>query len=295
MNHKEFLKTLPDDVRAQLTARSDSPTLLRLTLHFSAIIMMAAYIGLSLPFWWALIPFQGVLIAFLFMVEHEATHNTLLKQNSVNDWVGRMAGFLIMLPFLWFRWFHLAHHRHTNDLENDPELSGVPRAQTRAAWAWHISGIPYWWAEMQVVWRLAMNRADDRFIPSKAGGRVVTEAQVMLVGYGLVVISLFFTPFLFWVWLLPVLFGQVALRVFLFSEHADCPHVVDMFENTRTTLTTRFMRLMTLNASYHIEHHAYPQVPWHNLPALHELMRSELKTTSEGYAVFTRAFLARHG
>jgi fatty acid desaturase len=91
-----------------------------------------------------------------------------------------------------------------------------------------------------------------------------------------------------------VFIGQIVLRIFLLSEHVDCPHVTDMFENTRTTFTTRLMRLITWNASYHIEHHVYPTVPFHNLPRLHEHMRSNLKMTADGYTRFTRDFLARH-
>jgi fatty acid desaturase len=77
------------------------------------------------------------------------------------------------------------------------------------------------------------------------------------------------------------------------AEHADCPDTEDMFANTRTTMTNRLVRWVTWNASYHVEHHAYPTVPFHNLPDLHQLMKAELRVTSDGYGAFTRDFLAR--
>jgi fatty acid desaturase len=86
----------------------------------------------------------------------------------------------------------------------------------------------------------------------------------------------------------------MALRVFLLAEHVDCPHVTNMFENTRTTFTTRLVCLITWNASYHIEHHTYPTVPFYNLPLLHQAMRQELKVTADGYAKFTKDFLLQH-
>jgi fatty acid desaturase len=46
---------------------------------------------------------------------------------------------------------------------------------------------------------------------------------------------------------------------------------------------------------YHTEHHVFPQVPFHRLPDLHARMRAHLKVTADGYAAFTRDYLARRG
>jgi fatty acid desaturase len=69
--------------------------------------------------------------------------------------------------------------------------------------------------------------------------------------------------------------------------------VANMFENTRTTFTTALMRFVAWNMPYHVEHHVYPAVPFHQLPALHGLMKGELRVTAEGYTAFTRDYLAR--
>jgi fatty acid desaturase len=44
---------------------------------------------------------------------------------------------------------------------------------------------------------------------------------------------------------------------------------------------------------YHVEHHVAPTVPFHRLPELHSQMQDELKVTADGYAAFTRDYLAR--
>ena len=97
-----------------------------------------------------------------------------------------------------------------------------------------------------------------------------------------------------WLWLIPVLLGQPFLRLYLLAEHGDCPLVANMLENTRTTLTNAVVRFLTWNMPYHVEHHAYPAVPFHQLPALHREIRAHLYVTADGYARFTRAYLARH-
>jgi fatty acid desaturase len=66
-----------------------------------------------------------------------------------------------------------------------------------------------------------------------------------------------------------------------------------MFLNTRTTFTTTVVRFLAWNMPYHTEHHVWPTVPFHRLPALHGMMRDHLGVTAEGYAAFTRDYLAR--
>lgn len=293
MDHKSFMAALPPDTRLALTEKNARPAVLRLVLHLGAMAGLMLWVAAGWPLWWAMIAPLGLLIAFLFTIEHEATHHTLLPDPRANDAVGRFAGLMIGLPFVWFRWFHMAHHRHTNDPEHDPELQGAGKPETVAAWAWHVSGIPYWIAEWRVMVRLALGDTSDIFLPRSANGPVVREAQVMLALYALAAVSLFFSPLLFWIWILPGFLGQMALRVFLLSEHAECPHVEDMFASTRTTFTTRALRWLSWNASYHIEHHVAPTVPFHQLPRLHALMRQALKTTAPGYIAFTRDYLAR--
>ena len=115
----------------------------------------------------------------------------------------------------------------------------------------------------------------------------------MAVGYLGVGLSLFWSPLVLWVWLLPVLLGQPVLRLYLLAEHGDCPRVANMFANTRTTFTNRLVRILAWNMPYHVEHHVWPAVPFHRLPEVHRLMRDQLQVTAEGYAAFTREYLRR--
>jgi fatty acid desaturase len=291
-DHKAFLSGLPADLREAMTARSDGPGLWHLAGHLGAILGLGALIATGVPGWWLLLPVQGVLIVFLFTLEHEATHRTPFRTVWLNDWAGRLAGVLLVLPFEWFRAFHMAHHRWTNLPGKDPELAGSTPA-TWAEWVWHVSGLPYWWSELRLMARLIAGRVTEDFVAEGAKGRVVAEARWMMVLYGLAGASLFWTPLLLWVWVVPVLLGQPALRLYLLAEHGDCPEVVNMFENTRTTFTTKGMRWLAWNMPYHVEHHVWPTVPFHRLPEVHGLMKDELRITAEGYAAFTKGYLAR--
>lgn len=283
---------LDPERRASLTRRSDAPGLWHLGTHLGAIGLCGALIAIGVPFWWLLLPVQGALIVFLFTLQHEATHKTPFAQGWLNEAAGHGVGFLILQPFVWFRYFHLAHHRWTSLEGQDPELQGA-KPETLRGWVVHVSGLPYWRSQAALLWRLARDRERQAFLPEGARHRAVAEARLMLAGYAGVAVALVWWPVLVWVWLLPVVLGQPFLRLFLLAEHGDCPRVADMFLNTRTTFTTALVRWLAWNMPYHTEHHVAPLVPFHRLPALHLAMRAHLGVTAPGYARFTRGYLAR--
>ena len=72
---------------------------------------------------------------FLFTLEHECSHQTPFKSTWLNELSGHICAILILQPFLWFRVFRMAHHRHTNDPAKDPELAGDAKPENRAAFA----------------------------------------------------------------------------------------------------------------------------------------------------------------
>jgi fatty acid desaturase len=291
-DHKAFLASLPAEDKAVLTARSDAAGLWHLSGHLGLIALASALILLRVPLWPLLLPVQGILLVFLFTLEHECTHKTPFASEWLNEAVGRVCGLVLLLPFEWFRYFHLAHHRWTNLPGKDPELEGGKPA-TRRAWIWHVSGLPYWKSQIALIWALALGKVRAAYLPELALPRMQREARVLLALYALAAASLVFSPALLWAWLVPVLLGQPFLRLYLLAEHGDCPQAADMFLNTRTTFTTRLVRFLAWNMPFHAEHHTYPAVPFHNLPALHLRMKAHLKVTADGYTEFTRSYLAR--
>lgn len=293
IDHKAIIAGLSVQDRADLTARTNRHGLSRLAVHFGLIAFGAWGIAAEIPYWQLLLLPQGVLIVFLFTLLHETSHDTVFRLGALNKTVATVCGFFIFIPAVWFRYFHFAHHRFTHDLKRDPELAR-PKPVTFWQYAVYLSGIPFWISMARV---LATNMAGpnrDEFVPEKARGRVVTEARWHVLAYivlaGLSVAS--GSSLLLWVWLLPVLLGQPFLRAYLLAEHALCPHVANMLENTRTTFTNRLIRFLAWNMPYHAEHHAYPTVPFHKLPQFHRHVRQHLAVTEQGYARFHRRMLA---
>lgn len=290
-DHRAVIAALDPALRDSLTAPSDARGLWHLAGHLGLIAVTSLWV-LAGPLWVLALPVQGVALVFLFTLEHECTHRTPFRTPMLNDWVGRACGMVLVLPFTWFRYFHLAHHRFTNLPGQDPELDG-PKPETLWQWAWHVSGLPYWVAAVRLMGRLVAGREAARYLPAAARPRMAREARTMLTLYALAGASLAVSDAVIWLWLVPVLLGQPVLRLYLLAEHGDAPQVANMLENSRTTFTTAAVRFLAWNMPYHAEHHAMPTVPFHALPRLHAAIRAELRLTAPGYARFSRDYLAR--
>lgn len=246
----------------------------------------------GVPFWPLLLLPQGILIVFLFTLLHECVHETSFATPWLNRAVAAVAGFLVMVPATWFRYFHFAHHRHTHDPDNDPELMS-PKPETLRQYVTYLSGIPLWIGMAKTILLNAARPSREPYVPERGRRKVHDEARLTLALYGgLAGVSIALgTDALLWIWVVPALLGQPFLRAYLLAEHARCPHVANMLENTRTTFTTAIVRFVAWNMPYHAEHHAYPAVPFHRLPQFHDVVRDHLRTTERGYGRFHKRFV----
>ena len=76
------------------------------------------------------------------------------------------------------------------------------------------------------------------------------------------------------------------------AEHTGCDLVPDMLANSRTTLTNGVVRFFAWNMPFHAEHHTFPAVPFHALPALHQRLSAVIKVKTAGYIGAQRSILA---
>jgi fatty acid desaturase len=120
--------------------------------------------------------------------------------------------------------------------------------------------------------------------------RIVREARLLLAVYALLALAslLARSDALVVLWLAPALLGQPFLRMVLLAEHTGCPLVPEMLRNTRTTHTTRLLRRLVWNMSYHAEHHAHPALPFHALPQAHALLAARVAVQGDGYVAVQR-------
>jgi fatty acid desaturase len=280
----------------ELSARSDLQGAFRTASHYAAVALFGILI-----FWvssaygtiWALplIVVQGYFVAFLFMAVHETAHKTAFRSRALNLAVGNLSAFVIALPYEYYCLFHWDHHRYTQDPDNDPELIVGPKPASDTQLAIAYCGL------LQVAGRVRLmlghaltGRVSVPWIPEHKRDDVVREARLYMAGYALLLVGSLAlnTAILLWVWIIPLLVGQLILRPYLYSEHTGCERTRDAFDNTRTTDTGLVVRWFAWNMPYHVEHHAYPSVPFHALPKLNRIVADRIVFRGRSYRAVTR-------
>jgi len=186
-----------------------------------------------------------------------------------------------------FRRFHTAHHRFVQDPARDPERAW-PTPATRAGYLLAVSGLPYWRGRVLELARHVTGYAGSSFVPPRARPAVIREARWHVAGWaGLAVLSIalgWVWPL--WLWLVPAMLGQPFLRLYLMAEHGGCADTRDVWRNTRTVRGNALVQFLMWNMPFHTEHHAFPAVPFHALPALHCRIAGKVRVRATGYAVF---------
>ncbi|PRQ05100.1 fatty acid desaturase [Enhygromyxa salina] len=280
----------------QLSQRSDAASLRRLlaqTLLYvgSAVALVLlddpAAIVTSLLI-------NGVAQFAMFGMLHEACHKTAFAR----PWLSELAGWIAALaqpmsPAL-MRAFHFTHHRHTHELEHDPELGGLafmipwPRG---LMWVVTMTGIPL--VVARVGWSLfaalVPRQADGLwtrvlpFVRPERRLRIAWEARLLMLIHGLAIAAACTIVPTLWRVYAGLLIGHMLLGWYTTCEHRGLPALGSAGEGqpsilarTRSLVTPAWLRWLIWNMPYHAEHHAWPAVPWHALPALHEQVRGHL-------------------
>lgn len=295
--HRAALAALGEGRIAALSETSDHPGLIRLASHLALLVLTGAVVlATEGPARFALQFLHGTVLIFLFSAAHEAIHRTAFRSHWLNDRVAWLAGLPILLPPHAFRFFHFAHHRHTQDPARDPELA-APKPRSIPEYLWRLTGWHYWASQVQALTSAAPGRPLPDYVPPRGAAKVRREARTYLAIYAAVAVASLYTgsTLALTLWVVPALLGQPVLRAYLMPEHTACPLVPDMLTNSRTTFTHRALRWLAWEMPYHGAHHAAPTVPFHRLAELTAELRGDLGTTARGYTGAHRQILRAIG
>jgi fatty acid desaturase len=213
----------------------------------------------------------------LLIFMHDAAHGTLARSKATSEVVGQVAcAWPLLLDVRSFRYVHLKHHR-LEGAPGDPDFdfrSGddwrFPRSLASVVRPVVLDFLGF--GALSVVGYLKYYGQAPR---DPRWGIALGKAAFYLIALAVIARTGAWTGLLAY-WVLPML---TALKAFVrwreIAEHygVAATHALD---RTRTTLATWLERatIAPRNINYHLEHHLFPGVPWHSLPALHAtLMR----------------------
>lgn len=291
------LYALTPDERRELYARRDAPGLRRFAAEFALLLASgAATVTFAArgegPFWPAFAAYS-VLLAAMFAPMHETGHSTAFRTRGLNRLVLRITAALMLMPPTGFCAFHFEHHRKTH-VTGDPELPGG--SLEFATWPKNplvllilLSGQLVLLGKFAALVNIAVGRGEawwTRWVPFIAPAQrptVTAEARLVLLAWlGLAALAWLWLPAL--AWLLAGLSGaHLVLGPYLTAEHTGLPSTGDVLARTRSIRSNALVRWLFWNMPYHAEHHGWPPVPFHALPALHRRVADRLPVRMRGY------------
>lgn len=212
-----------------------------------------------IPYWLAII-LNAVFIYQAFTVTHDATHNSLSLNKTINNTLGQITTFILspVLSFRVMRFVHMQHHRFANDPKKDPDHW----VATGSPWTF-----PFRWLVLDLSYPFYYLRSGVWKIRPKSE----TQSQVIALVFGVLTFVALYQAGLFidalLLWLLPARIAIFFLAMaFDFLPHY--PHAASAQENQYQASNNRvgFEWLLTpilLGQNYHLVHHLYPTVPFY--------------------------------
>ena len=232
----------------------------------------AAWLGHVGRLHWAVaVPICWYAIYTLFTPMHDAAHGSVARSRWLNDGVGLVASAPFLFLYRPFRLVHLAHHRHINDEELDPD---------------HFAGIvdgPLSEALLPVRWLTLFLHYISYCVKRAAeprGGRWAAVLNDVGVGAPCYLYALWrgfgWSAVVFW--LLPFLLGSATL-VFAFDYLPHRPHKVTTDPYRATSVLRPSSRVATailLSQNLHNIHHLAPNLPFYQYAAVWRACETEL-------------------
>jgi beta-carotene hydroxylase len=216
------------------------------------LIGVAAFAVAAHLDWWLVTP---VILFLTFIavvtVTHDVVHNSLGLSRKQTDVALFILGAILFESGHAYRATHSQHHRvfpAPDDPEGDPARMSFWRAVVHGPLF-----LPTLW-----LWAFQRSRGSDRpWLLLEAVWCVAGVVGAALFGTVVPAFSLYVLLAIIGSWVYPLL-----------TVHLPHRHYGDSPLNQTHTLRGFVIPKLFLELTYHLEHHLYPQVPSHNLPAL---------------------------
>jgi sphingolipid 4-desaturase/C4-monooxygenase len=238
---------------------------------------------LGSEYWWLSLLAAYMIGAFaslcLYTVIHDASHSLIFKRRNLNNLVAMVADLPNLMPAaLGFRVYHLKHHSHQGEYDQDADLPSYWEARlvgnrwyAKILWllfypvlsitrAWRITSMPFY---------------SVSFALSCIASAVFDIAVYLLCGWNGIIYLL--GSFVFSTGLHPLGARWV-------QEH----YTTEPEQETGSYYG--LINLVSLNVGHHNEHHDFPSIPWNRLPRV-RATAPEFYDSLNSHSSLTRLFV----
>ena len=276
----------------ELMKRSDRPGLIWLT-QWVALLGFSGYLYyLSFDSAW-MIPMMivyGSIIALpMYALSHECAHGTAFRSRWLNEILFWISSLIYFEEPYYRRYSHARHHTYTWIKQLDAQMP-FNTPMTFRGWLWETSGISYFVIIFKVVIVNALGKFSDNvrdFTPRSELPRLKWSARLFLLIYLMLGLAITLgADWILWFLILPRIAGGPVLFLYTLLQHIDMEEdQLDIRRSTRSFETNAFSRFLYMNMNYHVEHHMYPTVPFHALPALNIAVKDQIPELDPGFFI----------
>jgi len=191
--HRKTIRTWLIPVSQRNTIHALALSLLDFTLFGAAVAATVAVSSLALKLVFGVL--AGVVIARLFILGHDACHQSFTPHRGLNRWLGRLLFLPSLTPYsLWDTGHNVVHHGYTNLKNFDMVWAPLTLAEYRALPTWrrvlertYRSGWAPWLYYFVEMWWQRMYFPSKRQMPTRRGvfiadGLLVTGAAAVWIG-----------------------------------------------------------------------------------------------------------------
>jgi Na+-transporting NADH:ubiquinone oxidoreductase subunit F len=234
--------------------------------------------------WWAVIPYLCYAALYASISDsrwHESSHGTAFKTDWMNNLLYEISSFMVMRESTVWRWSHTRHHSDTIIVGRDPEIA-VPRPPDIKALVLSFVNYgvyPKYFKQILTHCTGRMLEDEKTYIPETEFPKVYFRARIYVVIYTAVIALSIATGSFLPIMLIGAvnIFGTWLMPIYGYTQHTGlAENVLDHRLNCRTIYMNFIHRYLYWNMNYHVEHHMFPLVPYHALPALHEAVKDDM-------------------
>lgn len=275
---------VPRETMRQLLERRNGPAI-RDTLIWFGLILGSGYATYVLwPSWWAALPYALYAVLYASTSDsrwHESEHGTPFRTDWMNNALYEIASFMVMRESTLWRWSHTRHHSDTIIVGRDPEIA-VPRPPNVRALILSFFAIGVYPVYFKKILTHATGRMlpdEKTFIPESEFPKIFFRARIYVAIYvGVIALAITTQSILPLLYVgLTGIFGSWLMVIYGYTQHAGlAENVLDHRLNCRTVYMNFVHRYLYWNMNYHVEHHMFPLVPYHNLPKLHAIVKADM-------------------
>ncbi len=234
----------------------------------------------------------GSSIFRFFVLMHDCGHYSLFKTRQLNNLVGYFTSMFCVTPLLAWREIHFQHHKWVGIKDRDPTAAGLITfeqkqqhskfmvALLRVIWVLRLP-VPAITFTINVLWlypaRLLRQGQTGEALAVLRSGVIALAPHAMSIGiWGWGTYATYFLPILlasfFWYEMIN-LTHHAGLYKYEASQHPEPLALHEQQTVSRSCyMPTWLSAVLCYHFNLHAEHHLFPVIPWHHLPAVRKAL-----------------------